>query len=234
MDTINKIFFINLEKCLDRRQHFIKQCEIHNIPFEKIERIEAIDGMSHPFTSSEINMFRKANYLLNPEPIIRKIMGNQLSHYYTMKHIIVNQYKYSIVCQDDVTFSTGFVSFLDNIIENFPENAEMINLGLHKYAEGKEFIAWDFSDSDNDSNKICCRLSNPYVGIWQDDLNPCSLCYIISLEGAIQIVDHFDKYGFRKTTDYNFIDYLVGKSAFYGSSRVLATTNTDFPSEIFK
>ena len=51
---------------------------------------------------------KRAKYLLNSEPITRRIMGNQLSHYYTLKHIINNKYEYSIICQDDVMFKPRF------------------------------------------------------------------------------------------------------------------------------
>jgi GR25 family glycosyltransferase involved in LPS biosynthesis len=233
MEFINKIFFINLEKCIGRREHFIKQCQIHKIPFNKIQKIEAVDGITYTFNKKELEMFKRANYLLNPEPITRRIMGNQLSHYYTLKHIINNKYEYSIICQDDVMFKPGFISYINNIIENFPSNAEIINIGLHKYAEGKDFISWDFNNI-NDSEMICSKIINPYIGMWKEDMNPCSLCYIVSLQGAKNIIDYFNMYGFRKTTDFNFIDYLVNKKIFYGSTDVLASTNIEFPSEIFR
>jgi GR25 family glycosyltransferase involved in LPS biosynthesis len=233
MDSINKIFLINLERCVDRRLHFIKQCQIHKIPFEKIQKIEAVDGITHPFTKNEILMFSRSNFLLNPEPIVRRIMGNQLSHYYTLKHIVEKQYQYSIICQDDVMFKPEFASYIDNIIKNLPENAEIINLGLHQHAEGKEFVSWDFNNT-NDSDFICSKIINPYVGVWKEDMNPCSLCYIVTLKGAKNILEFFDIFGFKKTTDFNFIDYLVNKKIFYGSNEVLATTNVKFPSEIFR
>lgn len=244
MEKINKIFFINLEKCSGRREHFIKQCQIHMIPFDKIQKVEAVDGMNYNFSRVELDLFKRSNFILNPKPIVCRIMGNQLSHYYTLKNIIQNKYKYSIICQDDVMFKSGFVSYIDKIIENLPQNAEMINLGLHKHAEGKDFVPWDFTpiriehlvdtNLTNDSDIICSEIINPYVGVWKEDMNPCSLCYIVTLEGAQNIVNYFDMFGFKKTTDFNFIDYLVNKKIFYGSKDVLATTNIEFPSEIFR
>jgi len=233
MNSIDKIFFINLDRCVERREHFINQCQIHNIPFDKIQKIEAVDGITYPFNPKEIELFRRANYLLNPEPIIRRIMGNQMSHYYTLKHIIKHGYSYCIICQDDVMFKTGFTSYIDAIINNLPEDTEMINLGLHQYADGKEFVSWDFNKG-NDSDAICSKVVNPYVGVWNENMNPCSLCYIVTLRGAKNLVAYFDMFGFKKTTDYNFIEYLVNKKIFYGSTEVLATTNIKFPSEIFR
>ena len=233
MNEIDKVFFINLERCGERREHFIKQCQIHTIPFDKIQKFEAVDGITHKFTPGELQMFKRANYLHNPDPIVRRIIGNQLSHYYTLKHIINEGYQYCIICQDDVMFKHGFSEYIDKIIENLPKDSEMINLGLHQHAEGKEFISWDFN-SKTDTETICSKIINPYVGEWKEDMNPCSLCYIITLSGAKNLVDHFNSVGFRKTTDFNFIDYLVNKKIFYGSTEVLATTNVQFPSEIFR
>lgn len=233
MDNINKIFFINLDRCVDRREHFIKQCQIHTIPFDKIQKIEAVDGITYPFTTKELSMFRRANFILNPDPIVRRIMGNQLSHYYTLLHIIEQKYQYCIICQDDVMFKPGFSSYVDNIIKNLPINTEIVNLGLHEHAEGKEFVSWDFNKV-NDMDIICSKTMNPYIGVWKEDMNPCSLCYIVTLNGAKNIIDYFNMFGFKKTTDFNFIDYLVNKKIFYGSTEVLATTNVEFPSEIFR
>jgi GR25 family glycosyltransferase involved in LPS biosynthesis len=237
MQSIDKIFFINLDRCRERKEHFYKQCEIHKIPLDKVERISAIDGMKHQFNPMEQKMFKRANYQLNPENITKKIMGNQLSHFNTLKQIITKNYKYSLIVQDDVVFREGFVKFVTEMIVNLPENSEIVNLSLHKKADGKEFIAWDFtSDSDgkNDSEIICNRKINHYVGVWNEECNPCSLAYIVTLQGAKNIVTYFEMLGFRETTDCNFNKYLQNKDIFYGSTKVMATTNTDFESDIFR
>lgn len=232
MEKINKIFYINLDRAPERKEHFLNQCIIHNIPSEKIERFDAIDGLMYEFKKNELSMFRRADFLLNPENILKKIIGNQLSHYYVLKNIIKNKHQYSIICQDDVKFKPGFIEHIDNIMNHFPENAELINIGLHEFAEGSDFVEWNFNNG-NDDEKVCKILINDYVSIWNDNLNPCSLAYIVSLEGAKKIVTHFEMFGFRKTTDYNFIDYLINNNIFYGSNCVLATTNTEFESDIF-
>jgi GR25 family glycosyltransferase involved in LPS biosynthesis len=242
MQSIDKIFFINLDRCRERKEHFYKQCEIHKIPLDKVERVPAVDGMKHSFNPTEQRMFKRANYQLNPENITKKIMGNQLSHFYTLKHIIAKNYKYSLIVQDDVMFREGFVKFVTEMIVNLPENTEIVNLSLHKKADGKEFIAWDFksdsdskSDSESDDSEIICRRKiNDYVGVWNEECNPCSLAYIITLQGAKNIVTYFEMFGFRETADCNYNKYLQNKDIFYGSSKVMATTNTDFESDIFR
>ena len=124
------------------------------------------------------------------------------------------------------------------------ERKEIVNLSLHQKADGKEFIAWNFtndsdsksdSKSDNkDSEVICSRKINEYVSVWKEDCNPCSLAYLVTLQGAKNIVTYFEMFGFRETTDCNFNKYLQNKDIFYGSSKVMATTNTDFESDIFR
>lgn len=261
MQSIDKIFFINLDRCRERKEHFYKQCEIHKIPMDKVERIPAIDGMKHLFNPTEQKMFKRANYQLNPENITKKIMGNQLSHFYTLKHIISKNYKVTIIVQDDVVFREGFVKFVTEMIVNLPENTEILNLSLHQKADGKEFIAWDFksdSDSKSDSKSDCksdCKSDsksdsksvsdskseviskqkiNEYVSVWKEECNPCSLAYLVTLQGAKNIVTYFEMFGFRETTDCNYNKYLQNKDIFYGSSKVMATTNTDFESDIFR
>lgn len=233
MQSIDKIFFINLDRCRERREHFYKQCEIHKIPLDKVERISAVDGMKHSFHPTEQKMFKRANYHLNPENITKKIMGNQLSHFNTLKDIIAKNYKYSLIVQDDVVFREGFVKFVTEMIVNLPGNSEIVNLSLHKKADGKEFIEWDFTN-DNDSEVICSRKINDYICVWKEDCNPCSLAYLVTLQGAKNIVTYFEMFGFRETTDCNYNKYLQNKDIFYGTSSVLATTNTQFESDIFR
>jgi hypothetical protein len=135
------------------------------------------------------------------------------------------------------------------MIVNLPENAEIVNLSLHKKADGKEFIAWDFtsgsdsksendgkseSDGKSDSEIIYSRKINEYVSVWKEECNPCSLAYLVTLQGAKNIVTYFEMFGFRETTDCNYNKYLQNKDIFYGSSKVMATTNTDFESDIFR
>ena len=42
MDLINKIFYINLCDKVERNKHFLQQCEQHNIPMSKVERLRQL------------------------------------------------------------------------------------------------------------------------------------------------------------------------------------------------
>lgn len=233
MEKLNNIFVINLQRSPERMEHFIQQSNEHNLPANKIIRCEAIDGLNHTFTEKELSMFSRANFLETIDKnVVKKMMGNQLSHYYLLQHIIQQQYEYTIIMQDDVKFKNGIVSYIDKILENVPENAEIINIGLHKEALFSHVIEWDFNNK-NDDEIICASHYNEYIGLWKKDLNPCSLAYIVTLKGAINLVKHFQEYGFRQTTDMNYNHYLNFFNIFYGSSTVLATTDTTIRSDIF-
>jgi len=80
MDKINKIFFINLDRRVERRNHFEEQCIKHKIPLDKVLRMPAIDGTHYQFSENELLLFRNAKYLRDVK-CCKKIMGNQMSHY---------------------------------------------------------------------------------------------------------------------------------------------------------
>jgi GR25 family glycosyltransferase involved in LPS biosynthesis len=230
MNKVDKIYYINLDRREDRREHFEKQCKITEIPMEKIQRYKAIDGSTYEFTTEELLMFSKCNY--SHEAYAKKIMANQLSHYNILKDMIANQYEYIIILQDDVIFKNGFNKIIENVILSIPESAEIINIGLHQYALFSHFIAWDLT-SVSDVESISKVLVNNEICVLKDDVNPCSLAYIVTLKGATNLVAYFDETGFLKATDWNFNEYLKNKNIFYSSNTILCTGNPDLGSDIF-
>jgi hypothetical protein len=67
-----------------------------------------------------------------------------------------------------------------------------------------------------------------------DDINPCSLAYIATYEGAVNYIEHVNKYVFKYATDGNFNKYLLSKNIMYSSYDVLCTGNSDFKSDVFE
>jgi hypothetical protein len=233
MEKIEMLYFINLNRREDRKNHFLNQCVNEHLPLDKIRRIEAIDGLIHNFHNNELKMFSNANFLKNPDNVIKKIIGNQLSHYYILKNIITTNQQLAIIFQDDALLIPNFMEYIDNITSNIPEDAEVINIGLHKNAELSFSEAWDFTTNGNDFHKIGSQIINEYICKMLPTTNPCSLAYIVTLEGAKNIVKHFDENGFKSATDYNFNEYLINKDIFYSSSTILVTGNPDLGSDIF-
>lgn len=227
MNKIDKIFYINLDTRPDRYEHFIKQCSEHNISYDKIIRYSAINGNITKFSNIEYDMFKNVDYI--DQPYYKKIIGNQLSHYYILKNMIKNNYKNIIIFQDDVIYRKHFLNYLNKLMENIPNNAEIINIGFHEFAAYNKFVPWDF----NKNNTMIKEKINEEVCILNDTVNPCSLGYIVTLEGAKNLTRFFEKTGFLRATDWNYNDYLRNKNIFYGSNTVLCTGNPTLGSDIF-
>ena len=230
MENLDYFFFINLESRPERKFHFLEQCAKHGLPFDKIIRFDAIDGTTYEFEERHYKMFEDVEY--KGKHYEKKIMGNQLSHYHILKHMVKEGYKNILVLQDDAVFRDDFLTYLDKIMHNIPKDAHMINLGLHKYSSDDKFVPWDFADPSEDEH-IIEKPVNEYVCYWKRWLNPCSLAYIVTNRGATKLVEYFDKVGFKDATDHNFNHYLINKRVFYGSTRVHVTTNMKFNSDIF-
>jgi GR25 family glycosyltransferase involved in LPS biosynthesis len=230
MDKISKIYFINLDRRPDRYEHFLKQCHDNNIDYNKITRFRAIDGKTYEFNKEEKDMFKNVDY--RTQNFAKRIMGNQLSHYNILKEMVDKNYNYIIIFQDDIQLRNDFISELEKVMNNVPENAEIINIAFHKFASYNQFIPWDLKQRDEEKEMAKINI-NDYVCILNDTVNPCSLGYIVTLKGAINLINYFETKGFLRATDWNFNDYLRNKNIFYGSSLVLCTGNPNLGSDIF-
>jgi len=231
MENLGAIYYINLERRQDRNQHFLNECEKQQIPMEKIVRFAAIDGTTYEFTPEQKDMFRNAEFV--DKPFGKKIMGNQLSHFQILCDILQKGHKYSIVFQDDAILRDGFVKYIDDILNNMPSDAELVNIGFHDYAAEEKFVPWDFTSNDDDKQYLCSTHKNKYICRLKPTINPCSLAYIVTEKGAKNMVEYFIKTGFLKATDVNYNYYLYKNRIFYGSTTVLATSDMTFPSDIF-
>jgi hypothetical protein len=59
------------------------------------------------------------------------------------------------------------------------------------------------------------------------------LSYIITCDGAKNIIGHFEKNGFPYATDISLNRYLISKNIFYGSRKILCTGDPSFGTDIF-
>jgi GR25 family glycosyltransferase involved in LPS biosynthesis len=230
-NDINKIYYINLDRRPDRNQHFLEECNKCNFNMNNVIRVKGIDGLTHNFSEDELNMFKNADF--NHTDAKTKIMGNQLSHYYILQDMIKNNYDYIIIFQDDVILRDDFNDQINKLLKNIPEDAEIINFGFHKTANLKNFEALNINDPI-ESQVQSKKDINDYVCILSDNVNPCSLAYLVTLKGANNLVNHFNNIGFLRATDWNYADYLVSKNINYATKTVLCTGNNKFESDIFK
>ncbi len=79
----------------------------------------------------------------------------------------------------------------------------------------------------------CCCEASAAIGRYRDGVNPCSLAYVVTREGAQRFVHHVKSHGFRRATDGAINDYLIARGIFFGSRRVLVTSGSGFGSDIF-
>jgi GR25 family glycosyltransferase involved in LPS biosynthesis len=146
--------------------------------------------------------------------------------------MIKHQYEYIFICQDDVIFRDDFITELEIVMADIPADAEIINIGYHKKAVYNYFEPWDLNQRELDQ-LLTKTVINDGICILHEHVNPCSLSYIVTLNGAKNLIEHFNKNGFLRATDYNFNDYLIQKNIFYGSRIVLCTGDHTLLSDIF-
>jgi glycosyltransferase involved in cell wall biosynthesis/GR25 family glycosyltransferase involved in LPS biosynthesis len=227
---IDMIYYINLDKRKDRNTHVINQLKKANIPDNKIRRYTAIDGDTYSFSQKELDLFKNAFFLKTPSA--KKLMGNQLSHFYIFKDMVEKGYNKILILQDDVVFRDGFIDHLNKICNYLPLNCEILNIGIHDYCYYNEFKAYDLTQN-NDYLRVEKEKVNDIISLWKNTIQPCSLSYILTLTGAKNMISHFEKTGFLRETDMGFNQYLQSKNIFYGSRTVLCTGDPSFGTDIF-
>ena len=229
--NLDKIYLINLERRQDRLNHFLDEYKRENIPINKLKIFKAIDAKIHNLSYTELNMFKNIDFDVNSLSG-KACMCNQLSHYNIILDIIKNKYKKCIIFQDDVRLKNNFKDEINNVLDNLPKDVEIVWIGLHKIGSGSYFEDFPLN-SDYDKYYVKEKV-NDYTCILNDDINPCSLAYIITYNGAKRYEEYIKRNGFTHATDINFREYLLSKNINYGSYNVLCTGNSKFKSDVFE
>lgn len=232
MNKVDKIYLLNLEKRKDRLDHFINECKRENIDLNKLHVFKGLDAEKYILKEYEKDLFSK-NVDIDSYTG-RACACNQLGHYYIFMDMIKNNYETCLIFQDDSRLKKGFVKELDNIINNLPEDSEIVWIGLHKTAVLSLFEDFPIDD-DYEPYYIKNKINeNEYISIYKDDINPASLAYILKKKGAINYIEYIKNKKFNYVTDENFNKYLIDNNKMYGSSKILVTGNSKFKSDIFK
>ena len=227
---IDMIYYINLDKRNDRNEHVINQFKMAAIPEIKIRRYSAIDGDTYSFSNTELELFKKADFMHTPSA--KKMMGNQLSHFSIFKDMLKNNYDKVLILQDDVVLRENFIEHLNNVSKSLPSDCEIVNIGIHEYCYYNVFKQYDLTASDDYKRTEKDKI-NEYISIWKNNIHPCSLSYMITKQGALNMISHFENNGFPHGTDISFDTYLQRKNIFYGSRTVLCTGDPSFGTDIF-
>lgn len=120
-DLIQKIYVINLKKCLDRKEHIIE--EFKRVGITEYEIFEATDK-----DSDEVKNMMKSDFVMKFPPcfrcyrnicqcynnvLIKNQIGNWCSFINIMNDIIQKNYSSLVmICEDDIKFTENGMSIL--------------------------------------------------------------------------------------------------------------------------
>jgi GR25 family glycosyltransferase involved in LPS biosynthesis len=213
--------FINLERRVDRREFVERQLSEQSI--SSVYRYVAKDARTYKFSSNELEVFSKADFIRD-QRIVKPIMCNFLSHYDLWDFMVEKSIPKMIITQDDVVLKPNFASYVYSMSLYLPDDAEVVWLATPEQVSLKHLYFSPVLDRES---------ITPYVSRLEPGVNPCSLCYLITLEGARNLKEQAQEKGVHRATDGWMNDYLIGKRIFYVSSQIVATSNSAFGSDIF-
>lgn len=212
--------FINLDRRPDRRESVERQLEEQKV--EPIYRYAAKDARVYKFTEDEVSVFSKADFLRD-ERIARPIMCNFLSHYDLWDFMEEKKIQKMVILQDDVVVKPNFWSYVYSMSLYLPDDAEVVWLGIPEQVSLRNF--------HRVTGEQWMTPVTPYVSRLHSSVNPCSLAYLVTLQGAKRLKEYAQTRGVHRALDAWMNEYLRNK--FYVSSEIIATSNPDFGSDIF-
>ena len=117
-------YYINLEKDIKRRESMEEQLSRYVKNYSRVEAINGREYKNNNFLIDSVEYF-SPNVIKNP-----KARGCSLSHIKTFKKILEDKNKFSIICEDDLSFELIDLwdITLDNIIKDCPEDWGIIKL----------------------------------------------------------------------------------------------------------
>ena len=189
------IYWINLERSVDRKIIFEKQLENYNIIFHK--RINGIDGF-------HINLqdFKTVDNLTKFE------LGCTLSHLKAIKEAFINKEEYVLIMEDDCNFE--YLKYQKYSLD------ELIKIMNTNYSN------WDLlqlSTCNRKDHNIRLSKENNYI---YKGFRNCTTCYLINKNGIKKLINLNNQY---KQADYYLYDnintYYLTKPYFtYNYSKV--------------
>lgn len=125
-----KVFVINLEREIDKKNRIIIECEKLNLNFDIYN---AIDGnkLSKDFLSENVLDYGN-NFLTNGE------IGCSLSHINLYKKIVNDKLPYALILEDDAIMSDELVVFLSAFEKHNKKDGIFLLTGEFDYVENKK------------------------------------------------------------------------------------------------
>lgn len=183
MNSIDKIFLINLDKDKERLNNSIHQ--LNNYGITNFERYSAIYGCQ--LSTEEIN---------NNTTIIGKIIASDgmigcgLSHINIWKKIVNDGIKKTLILEDDFIFKDNFLNKFNDVINKSPVLYDIIFL-TGNIIHNKNLKLYDIDDN-----------------YYKQLLISQTLGYIITLEGAKKILNYINKVSYHIDFELCFLSLL--------------------------
>lgn len=129
LDGIDVIYWINLDRSVDRRQRMEKMFEDPVFAQKKIIRISAVDGKA-----SDIDQVLNANFQgMQPDKFTKVEYACTLSHINTIKRFSESNNETALIMEDDTTleYKPYWKKSVKQIMENAPNDWEIIQLCIN-------------------------------------------------------------------------------------------------------
>jgi len=168
METINKIFIINLKR--DRNRLINSIIQLNKYKLTNLDFINAING--YELNDNEYKSYTSfiGYYLSCPS-----MVGCGISHIKTWEKIVENNIEFSLILEDDFNFSNNFLNDFNEMIRNVPNNFDLLFLN---------------------SNYLTISNINNYF--YEEPLLIYEkIGYVISLNGAKKMLNNINKISYH-------------------------------------
>jgi GR25 family glycosyltransferase involved in LPS biosynthesis len=202
MDGIDTIYWINLDRSIDRRNHMNNIFQDPIFKNMNIQRISAVDGRNPN------NVYTKLNFMYKQKNDYE--YACILSHLETIRRFSRTNYEVALIMEDDITleFKPYWRKTIKEIIDNAPSDWEIIQLCYNTNNNPKLFKLYE----RNISNKAVC--AGAYL---INNRTAKKLINDIYIDGKYNLehylIHHADCYIFSKSITYTYkYPYFIYKS----------------------
>jgi GR25 family glycosyltransferase involved in LPS biosynthesis len=213
-ESVKRIYCINLRRRTDRLSRFIDA--FPDLWMNKLHIIAAIDGGSHMLSEPEKHSLRNANWDIE---VGRAQWGCSFSHEFIWRNIVNEGLEYAIILEDDAIFKGSYSRIEETMKMVKLLNLNICFLGPDNHPENTKSNPHDFSDLV--SPRICRVKSN--LG---------TMSYIISLQGAVNLLKIIEERGHYRAVDQVINDYMKQRDEWFCSAPPLFAINTGLGSDI--
>ena len=172
---IDKIFLLNLERRIDKKEKMIIKINNNKYFKDKLELIKAVDGLElDEYLSKDKSKVINVNNWTNPytgSVITNGEIGCALSHYEMWEKIVKSRYENVLIIEDDIDIDYNFENKLKNYYEQIRENNIKYDLF---YLSRKSF--------EKDIEKLSENIYIPVLSYW-------TCAYIITFDGAQKLIN---------------------------------------------